>query len=122
MVNGIIRHSSSAGITIAAYFEPLEAAVKVTPGGADLRPAGQVFELFTAHRGGTLRPIGGDTQPDIDLAVTLHDTGERIVATVVNKNVEEQQEAVMDVHHLGKAVECSGVSLCTGMTGARFAL
>ncbi len=41
---------------------------------------------------------------------------------MVNKNVEEQQEAVMDVHHLGKVVECSGVSLCTGrlVPGLRF--
>ena len=108
MLNLFCREARNVGMTIGAYFEPVnEGAILVQPGSARLTPVGQVMALFKAHYGRQLlaiepAPKGGD----LDVAASLDERTGQVVVTLLNRSPDAGCDAEITVQGAaGLAVE-----------------
>jgi alpha-N-arabinofuranosidase len=91
MLNHFCREARRLGMTLGAYFEPVnEGAILVEPGSARLTPVGQVHALFKPHHGGRLLDVSG-SEGDLDVAASVR-AGE-VTLTVVNRSPNEGHDA-----------------------------
>jgi len=94
MLNLFCREARKLGMTIGAYFEPVnEGAILVEHSSARLTPVGQVHALFRPHHGGRLlavEPATGDD--DLDVAASASRGGE-ITITAANRSPDESHDA-----------------------------
>lgn len=93
MLNHLCREGRRVGVTIGAYFEPVnEGAILVDAAAARLTPVGQVMALFTPHHGARLLQIDPPKTKDVDVAASLCDGGRRLTVTVVNASPDEPRD------------------------------
>jgi alpha-L-arabinofuranosidase len=89
----LCREAVPLQIERAYYFMPVnEGAIQVTPLGASLDTAGQVFDLFKVHQGNRLlntSPALSDSD-DLDLCASLTSDGKYIYVTVINRNITNE--------------------------------
>jgi alpha-L-arabinofuranosidase len=94
MLNVFVREARNLGISIGAYFEPVnEGAILVEPGSSRLTPAGEVMRLFRPHHGATLLKVEPAADADLDLAASIAKDGQAITITLVNRHPDETREA-----------------------------
>ena len=95
MLNLFCREARKLGMTIGAYFEPVnEGAILVEPDSARLTPVGQAHALFKPHHGARLlvvEPATGDG--DLDLAASIHTDRNGVTLTLVNRSPDESHGA-----------------------------
>ncbi|MGC8639718.1 MAG: hypothetical protein ACP5XB_07535 [Isosphaeraceae bacterium] len=86
MLNMLCREAGPLGLTMAAYFEPVnEGAIDVRPDKARLTPVGQVFALYRAHHGNRLIQVKTlYYQLSLDVFASLDRSARTAVVTIVN--------------------------------------
>jgi len=95
MLNHFCRAARRLGMTLGAYFEPVnEGAILVEPGSARLTPIGQAHALFKPHHGGRLLD-GSAAEGDLDLAASAR--GSEVTITVINRSPSEAHDAEITV-------------------------
>ena len=88
MLNMLVREGHRLGVTIGAYFEPVnEGAIRIEHDSSWLTPAGSVHELFRAHHGNEALAIDapGDDD-DVDAAASLDREKGELVVTLMNRS------------------------------------
>jgi alpha-L-arabinofuranosidase len=89
MLNMFCRHAREVGMTMGAYFQPVnEGAILVEPDACRLTPSGEVFALFAAHHGNELIRIDTPADDNLDAAASLDRRAGQIVLTLVNPGCE----------------------------------
>jgi len=110
MLNLFCREARKLGMTIGAYFEPVnEGAILVEPGTARLTPVGQAHALFKPHHGGRLVAVEPARADDLDLAASLASDGTATL-TIVNLSPDESRDAEISFP-AAKATEARGLLL-----------
>lgn len=112
MLHFLMRDAEKDGILISCQFEAVnEGLIEVTPTGARLTAAGQMFAMMSRHTGGTVLHAGGR------VAVTERD--DRLTATVLNPEYAETREVFIEAEGtVEEAVLYRGDDL---LPGGRFA-
>ena len=110
MLNRFCRDARRLGMTLGAYFEPVnEGAILVEPGSARLTPVGQVHALFKPHHGAQLLAVEPARADDLDLAASLASDG-TLTLTIVNLSPDESRDAEV-AFPAAEAAEARGVLL-----------
>jgi alpha-L-arabinofuranosidase len=100
MLNEFCREARKQGMTIGAYFEPInEGAILVDPAASRLTPIGQVMSLFKPHHGRQLLAVevstagkavdAVDMVDRIDAAASLDEPTGRVTVTLVNPSPDK---------------------------------
>ncbi|MHC4717787.1 MAG: hypothetical protein ACYS5V_12515, partial [Planctomycetota bacterium] len=85
MLNMFCRQARRLGMTLGAYFEPVnEGAIRVEPDGCHLTAAGEVFRLFGGHHGNELIEAGSPEQDGLDVAASVDPGSRKVFLTLVN--------------------------------------
>jgi alpha-L-arabinofuranosidase len=113
MLNMFCREARKLGMTIGAYFEPVnEGAIWVDPQSCRLTPAGQVFSLFQAHQGNELIAVELPlAETGVDLAASLNQSKNEVIITVVNGNPDREEEVHITVKSVKAVVRAEGALL-----------
>ncbi len=113
MLNMFCREARNVGLTIGAYFEPVnEGAILVQPDSARLTPAGQAFALFRTHHGNQLLPTEpSEAEADLDVAASVTDAKDTVIITLVNCSPDEKREAEFSLTHVAEVRSAKGVLL-----------
>jgi len=119
MLNMFCREAREVGMTIGAYFEPVnEGAIRVGPHSARLTPAGQVFSLFEAHQGNQLLLTApAEAEGDLDVAASLVEAGGAVIITLVNCSPDANREAEFLFVNAAKVRRAKGVLLSSESYG-----
>jgi len=125
MLNMFCREARKVGMTLGAYFEPVnEGAILVAPGSARLTPAGRVFAMFGCHHGNQLIEVDAvATDADLDLAASVNEAAGELVLTLVNLNPEHECEAEILLKNVGGVAAVEGIVLASAdfLPGSEFA-
>jgi len=109
MLGHLCREARTLGVTIGAYFEPVnEGAILVEPGAAWLTPIGQVHALFKAHHGNELLGIAPSAEADgLDLVASRCPRTGQTTVTLVNRSPDAARVAAISLANapLPKSVE-----------------
>jgi alpha-N-arabinofuranosidase len=118
MLSMVCREARKLGMTIGAYFEPVnEGAILVEPGSARLTPAGQVFRLFRAHQGRELIEVDPSGVPEgVDAVASVDGADGEVALTLVNKSPDESKEVSVSLLEAGRVAQVEG----TVLTSANF--
>jgi len=113
MLNFFCRDARRLGMTLGAYFEPVnEGAILVWPEAARLTPVGQVSALFKPHHGRQLLEAEGARHDgELDLAASLDETRREIIVTLVNRSPDEGHEAEIALRGAAAVASADGVAL-----------
>jgi len=112
MLNMICREAQNVGITLGAFFEPVnEGAILVGPADARLTAMGQVFCLFKSHWGRLVVETGCATgTDDLDVLASVDEAGTEVVVTAVNRSPDSDARAEIT---LGGVASAEGVLLAS---------
>lgn len=103
VLNLLCREGADLGVRQAYFFQPItEGAIRVTPLGAELAPAGKVFSAFKGHQGKRVVKLSGvPANPDLDVCVSTAEDGRSLFATLINRSATEEQTVALAVKNLG---------------------
>ena len=113
MLNMFCRDASRVGMTMGAYFEPVnEGTIWVEPDACRLTPAGQVFSLFKSHQGNRLVEVqsSADTR-ELDVAASVSGAENEVTITLVNSDAEAKCEARISLKNVGGVASARGTVL-----------
>jgi len=115
MLTMLCREARGLGVTIGAYFEPVnEGAILVEPGSAELTPAGQVFRLFRAHQGNQLIEVDPAGVPaGVEVLASVNGAGDEVVVTLVNTSADEEREVDVSLRGAGAVAQTEGTLLAS---------
>jgi alpha-N-arabinofuranosidase len=115
MLTMLCREAHGLGMTIGAYFEPVnEGAILVEPGSARLTPAGQVFRLFRAHQGNQLIEVDLAGVPaGVDVLASVNGAGDEVVITLVNTSPDEGRNVDVSLRDAGALAQTKGTLLAS---------
>jgi alpha-N-arabinofuranosidase len=115
MLTMLCREARGLGVTIGAYFEPVnEGAILVEPGSARLTPAGQVFRLFRAHQGNQLIEVDLAGVPaGVDVLASVNEAGDEVVVTLVNTSPDEGRNVDVSLRNAGRVAHTEGTLLAS---------
>lgn len=113
MLNMFCREARRVGMTIGAYFEPVnEGAILVGPGSCRLTPAGEVFALFRSHHGNELLEVDAlAAEAGLDVAASVNEAAREVFVTLVNADGDEARRADIVMRNVGDVAEASAVAL-----------
>jgi alpha-L-arabinofuranosidase len=113
MLTMLCREARGLGVTIGAYFEPVnEGAILVEPGSARLTPVGQVFRLFRAHQGKELIAVDPSGVPDgVDVLASVSAAGDEVAVTLVNTSPDGSREVSVSLRNTGRIAQAKGTVL-----------
>jgi alpha-L-arabinofuranosidase len=111
MLNHFVREARKLGITLGAFFEPInEGALWVRPDGAGLTAMGQAFSLLKAHYGRQLITLAPqEATAALDIAATVDAAGREVVVSLVNRSPDENCVVRLDLTRVIK--NCAGTLL-----------
>ncbi len=113
MLNMFCREAHRIGMTMGAYFEPVnEGAIRVEPDAAHLTPAGRVFSLFRCHHGNqALETDPPSAGADLDVAASLNEKRGELSITMVNRSPEADVRADFALENSGGIRAVAGRAL-----------
>jgi alpha-L-arabinofuranosidase len=110
MLNHFVREAGKLGITLGAFFEPVnEGALWVRPEAAGLTAMGQAFALFKAHYGRQLVELAQPAGDQLDVAATIDAAGTEVTVSLVNRSIDES--CPVSLHLAGAVKSCTGTLL-----------
>lgn len=100
MLHNFCRNARALGITMGAFFEPVnEGAIVVAPEAAELTAMGQVFRLLKIHQNRQLITIdGADPTGDADVLATFDPAARDIYVSVINRNPDADLTVELNIH------------------------
>jgi alpha-L-arabinofuranosidase len=94
MLNMFCREAESLGLTICAFFEPVEGGITIEPFSARFTPLGQVFAMFSIHRSGRLLPVEQPpAERGLDLCASISPDNKELRITLLNQDPGQDQDA-----------------------------
>lgn len=124
MLHNFCRHAEAMGISMGAFFEPVnEGAIVVKPDTAELTAMGQVFRLLKAHQACQRIDVGPmDAKGDVDAVATLDRASGDICISLVNRSPDLPMDVELNFAKAIADVPVGGTLLSSTdfLPGSRF--
>lgn len=98
MFHMFCREAESLGLTMCAFFEPVEGGIAIEPFSARFTPLGQVWVMFSIHSGGRRVPV--DQPPEevgLDVCASVSPDGKELRMTLLNQDPTRAVDADVEL-------------------------